>query len=90
MRTIKETVLFKKDFKKYYKNEKIKEVMGGIVADIANGMPLDKKYRNHPLKGKWKNCYDCHILPDLILVYQVNNEYLKLVRMGTHSELFKK
>jgi mRNA interferase YafQ len=88
MRKIKETSAFKKDFKKYYKNEEIKKVLKDIVENIANGVPLDEKYSNHPLKGKWKSCYDCHVLPNLVLIYQIDNERLKLIRIGTHSELF--
>jgi len=51
-------------------------------------MPLPHRNFDHPLSGEWSDCRDCHIKPDLILIYRKPDEYhLDLVRMGSHSEL---
>jgi mRNA interferase YafQ len=56
---------------------------------LQTGEPLPRKYQDHPLKGKWKNCRDCHVADDWILIYQIDNGTLKLIalRTGTHSDL---
>ncbi len=53
---------------------------------------LDKKHRSHFLKGNWIGHQECHIKPDLLLIYRIdeNKEYLFLERVGSHSDLFKK
>ena len=58
------------------------------ILKLCNGETLDKKYKNHQLKGQWFPSFDCHILPDLVLIYQLTDTELKLVRLGSHSELF--
>lgn len=79
---------FKKEIKKFQNNLRIRELINEVIIKLANQEKLDKKYKNHLLKGEWINCFDCHILPDLVLIYQLTNEELKLVRIGSHSELF--
>lgn len=55
---------------------------------LANDLPLPKKYRDHALTGDWKTFRDCHIKPDLVLIYQKpDDKILQLVRIGSHSEL---
>ena len=58
---------------------------------LAKGKTLPARYSNHPLNGKYKGYYDCHILPDLVLIYKIEEEKIKLLLfdLGTHSELFK-
>lgn len=57
---------------------------------LAKGETLPSKYKNHPLKGKLKGFYDCHILPDLVLIYKIEKDKLTLLlfNIGTHSNLF--
>lgn len=57
---------------------------------LAKGEKLPEKYRNHQLKGRLKGFYDCHILPDLVLIYKIEKEKLVLflIDIGTHSNLF--
>ena len=57
---------------------------------IANGETLDKKYRDHELSGIFKGLRECHIKPDWLLVYLVDdkNHVITLVNTGTHSDLF--
>ncbi len=57
---------------------------------LSKGEPLPAKYRNHPLKGKYKGYYDCHVMPDLVLIYKIEDERLVLILFDieTHSNLF--
>ena len=57
---------------------------------IKSGQKLDQKYRDHELTGNYKNFRECHIEPDWLLIYQIENEELILIlsRTGTHSDLF--
>lgn len=60
-----------------------------VVAMLAGNMPLDPKYRDHPLGGNLKGFRECHIKPDLLLMYALpDTETLHLVRLGPHSDLF--
>ena len=60
------------------------EVVKLLVSDI----PLPRRNFDHPLSGDWSDHRDCHIKPDLVLIYRKpNDEYLDLVRLGSHSEL---
>lgn len=58
---------------------------------LAQGKQLPPKYKNHPLKGKYAGFYDCHILPDWVLIYKIKKEklILLLLDIGSHSELFQ-
>lgn len=62
-----------------------------VVNIVASGKNLPEKYKNHPLKGRYIGYYDCHILPDWILIYKLENERVVLILfdMGTHADLFK-
>ena len=64
----------------------------GIVDKLRNGVPLEPKYRDHQLGNNWKNHRDFHLHPDLIVIYRIcgNELILEMVRMGTHSDLFRK
>lgn len=81
---------FRKDLrlaqKRGYDIGKIKKV----IAVLANGEPLEAKYRDHLLTGNYGGYRECHIQPDWLLVYQINNGQLILflARTGTHSDLF--
>ena len=81
---------FKKDFKKIAKLPipDIVEV-GHVIKQLQLGKTLPEKYVDHPLSGDWKNYRDCHVKPDLVLIYKIDSASLKLARIGTHSELFR-
>lgn len=55
---------------------------------LLNGGSLPQKYKDHELIGNHKGFRECHIKPDLLLIYQKDDEYLSLARLGSHSELF--
>lgn len=60
------------------------EVLNCLVQNIA----LPEKYRDHALTGNWKGYRDCHVKPDLVLVYKLSDEAIELHQLKTHSELF--
>jgi mRNA interferase YafQ len=51
---------------------------------------LERKYKDHKLKGRFKNRRECHIEPDWLLIYKIEGETIFFERTGSHSELFKK
>ncbi|OOE91924.1 addiction module toxin RelE [Salinivibrio sp. AR647] len=81
---------FKKDFKKIAKLS-IPDVVevGHVIKQLQRGETLPEKYVDHSLSGNWQNYRDCHVKPDLVLIYKVDDTSLKLARIGTHSELFR-
>ncbi len=83
------TKSFKKDYKKLTKNEK--DLVKNIIFKLANGETLEEKYKDHKLIGDYIGCRECHIKPDLLLIYRYDNNILELalVRTGSHSELFR-
>lgn len=73
---------------RYGKN--IEENLAKIIQLLASGQSLPKKYKDHGLIGKWKGCRDCHLHPDLVLIYRKRKTgEIELVRIGIHSELFE-
>ena len=91
MRTIEQTSQFKRDLKREAKGQ-YRAVLGSdfisIVQALAQDEPLPDKLRDHALTGDWKDHRDCHIKPDLILIYRKHtDDKLQLIRLGSHSEL---
>ncbi|EGQ7868916.1 type II toxin-antitoxin system YafQ family toxin [Vibrio parahaemolyticus] len=80
---------FKKDFKKVTKMPipDIVEV-GNIISKLQRAEALDPKNVDHPLTGNWVGFRDCHIKPDLVLIYRIHDGQLQLARIGSHSDLF--
>ena len=87
---IERTSRFKKDYKLIQKRGYDIRLLQEVVAILAKGEPLPEKYLDHPLKGDYKGCRECHITPDWLLVYEVFESTLTLylTRTGTHSDLF--
>ena len=80
---------FKKDTKKFKNNNLIVKKVNEVIDILKNKQKLSIKYKNHPLSGDWKDYFECHIMPDVLLIYQViDNKYLKLIRLGSYSDLF--
>lgn len=92
--TLQQTSGFKKSLKKMKKRGKDLAKLGAVVDKIMAGETLEPKYRNHKLEddGGRKNCWECHIEPDWLLVYRKEREQLILLLLetGTHSDLFGK
>jgi len=91
---IKYTSRFKKEFKKVLKQGKDKKKFEELLIKIANNEILETKYKDHFLINDktYKNCRECHIEPDWLLIYKIEDDELILLLFatGSHSELFKK
>ena len=85
---------FKKSLKKIQKQNKNIDELLDVIDKLAFKEELDKKYRNHKLidDKNYNNCYECHIKPDWLLIYQYNDNklLLLLINTGSHSDLFNK
>lgn len=80
---------FKKDFKKVRKLPiaDLKELFS-VILTLENKETLKAKYKDHNLSGNWIGFRECHIKTDWLLIYQIKNDELQLVRLGSHSDLF--
>ena len=91
MRTIRRTAAFKRDYRREKKGRfaKILDLeVRNVVADLAADRPLPQRHHDHALSGPWKDHRDCHVRPDLVLIYRKPDaDHLDLVRLGSHSEL---
>jgi len=89
MRTIHRTLQFKKDVKRMEKCgnkfDNFKDVIRGLAAEET----LEAKYRDHVLVGQYKGTLECHIEPDWLLIYEMDESEFILVRTGTHTDLFR-
>ena len=79
---------FKKDFKKAEKQKKDTNVLNDVISCLLEGKILDHKYKDHKLKGKYKNYRECHLAPNWLFIYKIEESSLFLSRIGSHSELF--
>ena len=91
MRTIEQTGQFRRDYKREAKGTHRHTLVvdfSAIITALANDQALIEKHHDHALTGDWKDHRDCHIKPDLILIYRKPDDtVLQLVRLGSHSEL---
>ena len=90
MYAIKSTTKFRKDLNQIKKRGYDLGILTAVIKTLAEGKILDAKYKDHPLKGEYKDCRECHIAPDWLLIYKKNDDvlFLYLIRTGTHSDLF--
>jgi mRNA interferase YafQ len=89
MRTIIYTNQFKKDFKLIQKQNKDLGKLKTVIAKLAAGEVLEDKFKDHALQGNYAGTRDCHINPDWLLIYAIVGNELRLVRTGSHAELFE-
>ena len=89
MRKVARSKKFKKSFKKRNFSDDEMLYFNDILYKLVNDIELDQKYKDHQLKGSLKDFRECHIRPDLLLIYRINENILELVDIGTHSELFR-
>ncbi|NKN34707.1 type II toxin-antitoxin system YafQ family toxin [Marichromatium bheemlicum] len=92
MRTIERSSAFKRDYKRESKGQHRttldKEIKRVLIA-LATDQTLDARYRDHDLTGTWSGYRECHIKPDLLLIYRKSDgDTLRLARLGSHSALF--
>lgn len=89
--TIKYSGRFKKNYKLAQKRGLNVNLLKDIIIKLGNGVILEEKYKDHALKGKWEGFRECHVQPDWLLIYLVENDILTLILVdtGTHADLFK-
>jgi len=91
VREVKYTTRFRRDYRREKSGQhakKLDALLMEVVNLLAADIPLPRRNFDHPLAGEWNDHRDCHIRPDLILIYRKpDNESLELVRLGSHSEL---
>ncbi|MBE6073072.1 MAG: type II toxin-antitoxin system YafQ family toxin [Selenomonas ruminantium] len=90
MLKIRYSAKFKKDFKLAQKRRLPLQELKDIIEKLASGKTLDAKHRDHALSGNYAMFRECHIRPDWLLIYRINDDSLELLahRTGTHSDLF--
>lgn len=91
---VKTTTKFNKQIKKLVKQKKNINELIAVVEQLANNQELDPKYKNRKLINDkfYKGCRECHITPDWLLIYKIQNDELILLLFatGSHSDLFSK
>ena len=92
MYIVKFTTAFKKSYKLMKKRGLDLSLLDDVIDTLQHGKELDEKYRDHVLKGEFVGFHECHIKPDWLLVYLIEDDILTLtlVDTGSHSDLFKK
>lgn len=89
MNTLKLTSQFKKDLKRYKHKKDIIDKLETILNLLGQGLPIPEENRPHLLAGNYKGYMECHVENDTLLIWwDKETGVIKLVRFGTHSELF--
>ena len=92
MRTIERSTTFRRDYKREAKGRHratLDADLLPVLAVLATDTPLDPRYRDHDLSGDWAGYRDCHVKPDLVLIYRKPDAtILRLARLGSHSVVF--
>ena len=90
MLKVRYSAKFKKDFKLAQKRGMPMQELKNIIEKLAEGKTLETKHRDHALSGNYAVFRECHIRPDWLLIYRINDDALELLahRTGTHSDLF--
>lgn len=82
------TIRTSKDFDRDFKKVKLIPALIEVLHALLNEQPLHAQYKDHDLIGNWKGYRECHIKPDLLLVYRVKDSELLLARLNSHSNIF--
>jgi len=94
MREIELATAFRRDYKRESKgpHKRVLDAeLSQLLEALATDAALDVRLRDHALSGDWSGYRECHLRPDLLLIYRkVGNDTLRIARLGSHSELFKK
>ena len=88
--TVKFTTAFKRSYSLMKKRGMDMALLDNVIDDLRQGRPLEKRYKDHILKGEYMGFHECHIKPDWLLIYLVEDDVLTLtlVNTGSHSDLF--
>ncbi|MCK4275200.1 MAG: type II toxin-antitoxin system YafQ family toxin [Phycisphaerae bacterium] len=80
---------FRKDYKRAKKQKKNLSLLKDVIRALVSGQELAARYTDHPLTGAMKRYRELHIRPDWLLIYEIREGELSLLRLGSHSELFR-
>lgn len=86
---IKREKSFIKDFNKTRLNDTEFQRFINYLSLLSEGKSLPKEARNHQLIGEYKDCFEFHIGSDMLIIYMFDNDTIKLLRIGTHAQLFE-
>ena len=90
-RSVRWTRQFKRDYRREREGRHRNIVqldLATVIRALASDQPLEARHRDHALSGPWSDCRDCHLRPDLVLIYRKPDPgALELIRLGSHSEL---
>ncbi len=89
MKILKTTKQFKQDIDRLKRQGKNCTKLKVVIDSISENIRLEPKYRDHKLTGKYNKSRECHIEPDWLLIYEIDETSVILRRTGSHSELFK-
>lgn len=91
MKTLRYSTQYKKDFKRYRNNPAKLEKLLEILRILEKGEEIPSRYKPHMLTGNYKDCMECHIEGDFLLIwFDEDSETVEILRLGSHSELFGK
>lgn len=87
---LKYSARFKKDLKSFQYHKDVLLTLEKVLDFLIAGNSLPKKYHAHSLKGEFKGCFECHLRPDVLLIYKKDRQEISilLLRIGSHSDLF--
>jgi mRNA interferase YafQ len=90
MFVLKYSTRFKKDLKHFKREGALLSELEKVLDLLIAGQPLPRRYRNHPLGGEFRGCFECHVCPDILLIYKKNKKEITilLLRLGSHSNIF--
>ena len=80
---------FKKDYKRMEQRGSDIKKLRAVIEKLVNEVELEARYKDHPLQGNYAGSRDCHINADWVLIYAIVENELRLIRTGTHADLFK-
>jgi mRNA interferase YafQ len=89
MKTIRRTSQFKRDVKRMQRQGREVEKLKRVLEALVKAEPLAVKHRDHVLVGQYKGTRECHIDPDWLLIYELGETEIVLIRTGSHSDLFR-
>ncbi len=92
MYKLKYTTTFKKSYKRIKKRGLDIKILKNVIETLRQGKSLDERFKVHQLKGNFNGYYECHLKPDWLLIYLIEDDILTLtlINTGSHSDLFKK
>ncbi len=89
MKDIRESSRFRRDLRRMRRRGKDLSKLYEVVAMLARDEELGERHRAHPLIGNWRPFWGCHIEPDWLLIYRVQDDFVELYRTGSHADLFE-